>query len=194
MREYTFLDFFKSLLVANKGRRIWKKYNKRYDIEARGDYLVLLPSCEDEYNRHFFNYIDKCFEPRKRIVILAADPKIEKIAPLYERRNELIVCHIAPKEIEELIAYYAFKPFYFRFYLISLDEPCERKCSHLIGKKGITAEELIAVGIMGYDSEKYQKGSCVIRVPEYEGSDEEVVGFLRNCVVRETMNAKKVVS
>ena len=68
---------------------------------------------------------------------------------------------------------------YFRFYLVSLDEPSERKCSHLVGIKGITEEELIAVGIMGYDSEKYNKKKCLINAPEYRGSDREIEDFLR---------------
>ena len=179
MKDYTILDFVHSLFVANKGRQIWRKYNKRYQIEHRGDYFVLLPTNNDNYNRVFFNFIEKCFEARKRIIILAVDKKIEKIAPLYERRNEMIVCPITAVESEQLVSYYALKPFYFRFYLVSLDEPSERKCSHLVGIKGITEEELIAVGIMGYDSEKYNKKKCLINAPEYRGSDREIEDFLR---------------
>lgn len=177
MGKYTIIDFMKSLLLANKGRRIWRRYNNLYSIEYRADYFVLLPSNIDEYNLHFFNYIDKCFEARKRVIILTTDQKIEKIAPFYERKNELIVCPITSQDARELIAYYSLVLFYYRFYLISLDEPIERKCSQLIGKKGITAEELIAVGIMGYDSEKYQKKGRMRYVPDYRGTDRDIINF-----------------
>lgn len=183
MPEYTLFDFIKSLLTAYKGKRLWRRYNRLYKIKSRGDYLALLPTDTDEYNRIFFNYIDKCFEARKRVIILATDAKLEKIAPLYERKNELIVCPITPEDAKKLIAYYSFTPFYFRFYLLSLDEPAERKCSHLIGKKGITAEELIAVGIMGYDSMKYQKRGSAMRSPEYKGTDADIMGFLKSALI-----------
>ena len=180
MKNYSIIDFCRSLIVANKGRYIWRKYNKIYNIQNRGDYFVLL-SDVDAYNYIFFSYIEKCFEARKRVIILTTDKKIEKVATLFEKRNELIVCPISKNEADELISYYSFSMFYFRFFFISLDEPEERKCSHLIGKKGITAEELIAVGVMGLDGEKYIKSRHKLQKIDYKGNDSDIIKFLNSC-------------
>lgn len=176
---YTCRDLLQYLLMVNRGRKKWNKYKNKYNIRKENLYFVLLPTDNDEYNLIFFKYLDKCFEPHKKVIILAYDSKIEKVSFLFEKRNEIIVEQASKELCGELISYYTFMPFYERFYLVSLTEPHERKCDHLIGKKGITAEELIAVGIMGYDSEKYQKMKRHPQNPSYEGDDVEISSFLQ---------------
>lgn len=175
---YSCKDLLQYLSVVNRGRKIWNVYKNKYNIRKENLYLVLLPTDNNELNLIFFKYIEKCFEPHKKIIILAYDSKIKKISFLFEKRNEIVVETVSKKLCEELIFYYTFIPFYNRFYLISLTEPNERKCDYLIGKKGITAEELIAVGIMGYDIGKYHKMKKYIQNPSYEGNDEDIISFL----------------
>lgn len=187
MKAYTCKDFSRYIWEVNKGRKKWNYYKKRYNIRNTNSYLVLLSSNNDEYNLIFLRYIEKCFEPHKRIIILTIDEKMAKIAPLFEKKNELIVERISLKVCKEIIAYYAFMPFYERFYLISLEEPYERKCDYLIGKKGITAEELIVTGIMGFDSEKYQKLKKKPSVPNYKGNDVEIQSFFCKSQIEESI-------
>lgn len=175
----SFILLFKNLKLANKGRLLWRKYNKKYGINQNGYYLLLMPTSNREYNYHAMLYIEKCAEPLKKVIILTADKTVKKSAFLFEKKNEIIIENVTREESNWLIRYYALKPFYHRFWLITLDEPSERKCSHLIGKKGITAEELIAIGIMNYDYKKFDRGKRP-RKPLYEGKDKDILSFIND--------------
>lgn len=173
-----YIGLFKALLEGYKGRKIWKELNKKYNIAVDANYIVLLSTNNPEYNYYFLKGITESFEPRKRVIILTMDPRIKKTAALFEARNELIVLDISEEEVNELIRYYCLTDFYWRFKLIDLDRPYDRKCSQLIGKKGITAEQLIVCGIMECSYERYRSRVRLQSFPKYSGANREIISFL----------------
>ena len=180
MKIQIYIKLFKAIFQGYKGRKIWNQLNKKYNIVDEANYLVLLSTNNPAYNYYFLKGVSECFEPLKKIIILTIDPRIKKVAALFEKRNEFIILDVTEGKVDELIRYYSFTDFYWRFKLVDLDRPYDRKCSQLIGKKGITAEQLIVCGIMDCDFERYKSRIRPQKIPNYNGSNIEIRSFLED--------------
>ncbi|AGF58317.1 hypothetical protein B0P06_003368 [Clostridium saccharoperbutylacetonicum] len=157
---------------AQEGRNLWIEICNKYKLGDE-DYVILMPSLNAEYNYyallHLSEFIDRV--RAEKIIILTYDENVKKIGKMFSNK----ICDIydfSREEAEYLMKFYCLYMFTDKLIIISLEEPEGRNGRQLIGKKGITLEELIAIGIYGL------KECKKIIPPNYNGNDEKIKKFL----------------
>lgn len=166
-------QLYKNLISAYRGWWQWHKVVKSKGVESNTA-VVLLPSCDREINYLALLYLDDMLNSRKykNAVILTYDPTVEKCAQMFSS-NILRVVSFSRKKAEHLMQFYCLYEFDKRFICASLDEPVGRNGSALVGKRGITKEEIFAVGV--YRIYPFDK----LDGPAYIGDDDEIKIFLK---------------
>jgi len=162
----------KNLVEAYRGWWVWHRMVRKYHIGATA--VVLLPGMNPEYNRSALLFLDQMLTERKyeNAVIMTVDEVIVKCAELFSD-NLLGVELISRKQAKRLMQFYCLYEFDSRFMVASLDEPEGRNAYRLIGVKGTTVEELIALGV--YRLPDYEEPA----MPSYVGNDESILNILR---------------
>lgn len=157
------------------GWMFWHKLVKRYNLSGKNikTAVVLMPSNDDENSYYALLYLDRMLDLRgfKKAIILTISPLVAKAAELMTD-HLLAVEVIRSKDAEGLLQYYALTIFDPRFFAAALEDPNGRDGKKLIGSHGITAEEMVAIGI--YRIVPYVQK----RRPTYIGSDEELQRFM----------------
>ena len=135
--------------VARTAQREWKALLRQAAL-GPNDYFVLFPTENREYNTNGIKYLDT-FLLRvggNEAVVLTVDPWVQREAHLYSKCiKSIALCN--REKAGHLITLYELYRFHPRFITVSLDQPYCRKASGLIGVKGTTVEELIAIGVYG---------------------------------------------
>lgn len=133
--------------AAKQGMDEWISI-ERLSRLAPNDYVLLFPSDRFDYNYFGLKYLDTFLERvnGNKAVLLTFDQYVLKNASTFSDNIKSII-NFSREQAEKLLALYSLYIFDQRFVVISLDEPYTRNALGLIGKKGITAEELIAVGV-----------------------------------------------
>ena len=137
----------KKVRQAEKAQRQWNYLLKRTQLEDK-DYVILFPENDMECNYYGMLYLDTFLQRAngKKAVILANNAYvIDNIASLSSRIKEIILYE--KEQVEGLLAWYELCRFDDRFIVVSLDKPYCRKAKGLIGVKGTTIEQLVAIGI-----------------------------------------------
>ncbi|NRT73710.1 hypothetical protein [Clostridium beijerinckii] len=162
----------KNIEKASKGRQIWIKILEKYGI-GDGDYIILMPSLNNEYNYYTLLHLNEFINKvnAKRIILLTHDSVVKKVAKLFSNKIYDIL-YFSREDAECVMKFYCLYKFTDSLIIASLDEPEGRNGKSLIGKNGITLEEVIAIGVYGL--KEYKR----IIPPFYEGYDKEVKKFL----------------
>ena len=137
----------KRLELAKQGMMEWGNILRMTRLAA-DDHVILFPSDRFEYNHFGLKYLDTFLERvgGNKAVLLTFDPYVQNNATAFSDKIKSLI-YFERDRVEKLLALYTLYEFDERFIVISLDEPYVRNAEGLIGKKGITTEELIAVGI-----------------------------------------------
>lgn len=161
-----------SIEKAYNGRKLWLDIFEKYKLSDR-DYVILMPSLNSEYNYYALLHLDEFVRKVKaeKIIILTYDDRVQSTGKLFTNRIHDI-CYFSRENMELLMKFYCLYMFTDKLIIVSLEEPEGRSGKQLIGKKGITLEEIIAIGIYGL--EKCEK----ITQPYYDGNDENIKSFL----------------
>ena len=134
---------------ARKGKRLFSKIYKLFP-SSKGEKTAYLIFCEhDEEINHFaLLYLDEFLlrNDFQRAIIIASKPSLKEKVPTYSEKNTETVI-ISENDMEYLVSYYALMHFSENVRLVSLDKPEGRRGSYLLGKKGLTKEKLIAIGV-----------------------------------------------
>lgn len=139
---------------AAEGRRLWLSLVERYNAGDR-DYFILMPSAKQEYNHSALVYLDRFIESRKaeKVYVLAYDKYVfENGRKLSEKATEFV--EFSRQEAEALMQFYCMYQFTDKLIIASLDEPDGRNAYNLVGRKGITIEDVMAVGVYGLRKEE----------------------------------------
>lgn len=162
----------KNIIKAYKGRKIWIKLLKSYGLTDK-HYVVLMPSLNRDYNYYALLYLDKFLEKENAegALILTYDENVKKCARMFSGKI-IDVADFSREKAELLMKFYCLYQFTYRLIIASLEEPEGRDGLNLVGKKGITIEEIIAVGLYGLNREDRAAP------PEYKGNDPEILSFL----------------
>lgn len=165
------LQLYKNLFKAYQGWWRWHKICKKYRLGNTA--VILMPSEDRDNNFHALLYLDELLKRRgwEDAVVLSCDEVSVKSAE-YLAKNLKKAAYISRKHAEQIMQYYCLYEFDSRLIVASLDEPSGRNASSLIGKKGVTVEELVAIGI--YKIIPFER----ITVPKYKGDDKEIKNFL----------------
>lgn len=162
----------RNLRIALHGWWIWHRIVKRYHLDRTR--VVLLPSCNRQYNYAALRYADQMLRFHKfdNVIFLSVDSAVKNAASLLCQQLHAVEI-ISRKEAECLMQYYCLLDFDSRFVVGSLDEPNGRNAKGLIGVNGTTVAELVALGV--YQLSKFEPEP----VPEYTGEDLNIKALLR---------------
>jgi len=137
------------LKEAQQGRDFWLNLKKTYQF-GENDYILLMPSQKREYNDTALLYLKQFYNTVKanKIFILTFDPITkQKIEMDFSDIARLV--NITREQAEHLMTYYCLTMFTDKLIVISLEEPEGRHGMELIGKNGLTIDEIVAIGIYG---------------------------------------------
>ena len=164
-------QLYKNLIKAYRGWWQWHKVSKNASSKTA---VILMPTNDKVINRLSMLYLDEMLGKRKmqNAIILSADSAVAKSAKLFSKKITKVI-PFSREKAELLLQYYCLYEFDRRFIVASLDEPYGRNGSALIGQKGTTVEEIFAIGVYRLFPFKQRP------MPEYIGSDEEVVAFMQ---------------
>lgn len=158
-----------------KGWLIWHGIVKKYGlkkIEHHKTAVVLIP-CDDMENCYFaLLYIERMLKLREleKVIILTQKDVIIKAAKIM-CPSLLGAELLSEDQSAALTQYYDTRLFDPRFIHASLTEPFGRNGRALVGVKGITTEEAVAIGV--YKIIPYVRK----RRPAYAGADQDLQAF-----------------
>lgn len=162
-----------NLKIALKGCYYWHSICRTKGFNNTA--VVLIPDEDKEISYYALLYLDNMLEVHHfdNAIILTIDSVAAKAAPLFSKRI-LSIKVVSRKESESLIKLYSLIKIDDKFFCVSLDKPEGRKGSVLIGQKGVTKEELLAIGIYNIYPIVRPKQN------EYIGNDSEVLDYIVN--------------
>lgn len=160
-----------NIKLASLGRSLWISFIENYKLGDR-DFVLLMPSANRDYNYYSLLYINQFIQEKKadKVYILTFDEKVKKSYHLFSDKTEVV--HFSREDARKLMKFYSLYMFTDKLIIASLDEPEGRTGIQLIGKKGITLEEIIAVGVFGL--REFRKEKPLV----YTGNDSDVISFL----------------
>ena len=114
------------------------------------DRIVLFPTDDYECNLQGMRYLDTYLQREnadKAIIITIENNVKREIQGLSDNIKTII--EISREQADNLISLYELHIFDERFVVVSLDKPISRNGSNIIGYKGTTVEQVVAIGIYG---------------------------------------------
>lgn len=137
----------KSLFQCKCGYFVWHQLIRKHP-EIQNTAVVLMPSCDDLCNYYAMLYINQFLEVtnRENAVILTYDKQVIENADKFSA-NIIAVIPFSRKKAELLMKYTSLYEFDSRLVVASLDEPTGRNGKNLVGIKGLTEEEIFAIGV-----------------------------------------------
>ena len=139
----------KKLEEASIGLSEWHRLDIKYSLK-NNDYVVLFCDEDREINEAGMVYLDTFLNRigGDRLIILTDNQFV--IDNIKKYSDNLAGIEIISKEQSDcFISLYSLFHFDHRFRLVSLDKPFCRKAKRVIGVKGTTVEQLVAIGIFG---------------------------------------------
>lgn len=139
----------KDIEKAYKGRQLWIELRDKHQW-GDGDYVILMPSDDKECNYYSLLYLNSFINQNKgqRAYLLTCDEGVKRNAARFSDK----ICDIidfSRESAECLMKFYSLYTFTDKLIIASLNEPEGRSGLRLIGKKGLSVEEIVAIGIYG---------------------------------------------
>lgn len=136
------------LLEAWKGWWFYHRFVKKYHLQQTK--ICLIPSSEGKYVNASLLYLDQMLRVQgyDSAVILTV-PDIKKAEAALFSDKILFVKRIRRKTAERIMQFYCLYDFDERLIVCSLEEPAGRQALGLVGKNGITEEEVFVTGVYG---------------------------------------------
>lgn len=188
--------FVKSIYNVWKGRYIWKKVLKRYFVDLKFDFVILLPKGDSQVNYYTLLYLNKFIEylekrknslasigipvirRNENFFIITNDSDVNTCAQTICRRVSQIIT-FSDDEIEQLLQYYCLYPFTNRLIIGLLDGIPGRNDYTALIKCGFTVEELVANCIFDLKIPHFNYKSRP-KIPLYNGHDSTIVRFINS--------------
>lgn len=127
---------------AKQGREFWLKLVDKYHIDNTV-YVILMPHKGEKYNRPVIKYLGEFLKKRgiSRALLLTRDEWVSENKGLYKDIADAV--SLSQEQIETLIQFYQLYEFAPNIVIASLKYPAGRMGEKLIGKKGLTADEVV---------------------------------------------------
>lgn len=165
-------QLFKKIVSCYRGWWYWHLFRRTWKINNTA--VILIPDRDREIVFFALAYLDQLLDQRgwKNAVLLSTDTWIVKCAPHFSSKI-LAARQISPEQEDDLLQFMCLYRFDDHFICASIDLPEGRNGSVLIGKKGVTKEEIFVVGVYGLYP--FQQA----HVPAYDGNDPEIMRFMK---------------
>ena len=135
---------------AEKGRSFWLELVKEYQIATK-EYVLLLPSDTPEYHepalKHLEDFLVKKGADRAIVLYVGEMPDAVEYEKKISAYSSYItdVKKIRREDYENLVRFYCLYEFTDRLVIASLEEPDGRLGKNMVGKKGLTLEDVVKV-------------------------------------------------
>lgn len=165
-------QLLENVFSCYRGWWLWHQICKTQGIGDTA--VILIPKGDRESGYFALAYLDCLLKRRgwKNAILLSPDHLLLKCAECFSN-NILAVRLLKSGQEEDLLQLACLYRFDNRFICASIDRPEGRNGSSLIGKKGLTKEEIFAVGVYGI---------CPfhrVQIPVYRGSDPDIIRFMK---------------
>jgi hypothetical protein len=137
----------KRLVAAWRGRALWTRLRKRYDID-NGSYVVAFIEDDDALNETALAHVqDLIADRRARGVVVVTDQ--ESVAEQAgEQANGVVAVEVlGSREIEHLLSFYELYQFTPRLFFVSLTRPHGNRLSQMVGVNGLTLDDLVCLSM-----------------------------------------------
>lgn len=131
--------------AALRGARLWAGLSRRHDLD-RGVYVLLLAEHDPELNAVALRHVEDLLKDRRAAgVVLVSD----SATPSPERAPGIIgVERWASRSIDALISFNELGSFTDRLLVVSLTKPFGNGLHRLLGRQGVTKEDLVCLGCL----------------------------------------------
>jgi len=134
----------KQIYTAYRGSRLWGRLERKYKVD-QGLYVVLMPEDDAELNAAALGHVeDLVADRRARGVVLVTDRSLSR--PMLSEPGVVGNEAWTGRQIDSLIAYFELHSFSDRLLVVSLTKPFGNGLHHLLGRQGITKEDLVCLG------------------------------------------------
>jgi hypothetical protein len=148
---------FRQIYAAYRGSRLWAGLERRYKLD-QGVYVLLMPEGDAELNAAALGRIDDLVADRRaQGVVLVRDSSVSQAmssesgdsGPAPERSPGIVGSESwTARQMDALIAYYELSSFSDRCLIVSLTKPFGNGLHRLLGRQGVTKEDLVSLGCL----------------------------------------------
>lgn len=138
------MKLIKYLLMAYRGRLLWKKMRKKYGFGDPKARYILFPSEDEEYNHWGCYYLPDYVKNNKigyLIILSFNDGILEKCTKEPDVEKSLL--KISKRDMACLIKFAALVNMMNEWTIVSVKEPYDTGAERLLGKKGVTKREIV---------------------------------------------------
>lgn len=141
-------DVLNKIKDAEAGRELWLSLVEKHSIKD-GEYVVLFPGAYDDWAYYGALYLDDFlkFKASGRALALCFDDEVRRCVASLSQKSEIL--EFSREDAERLIAFYSLYMFTDSLIILSPDKPAGRNGTGIVGVKGVTVEEIVAIGIYG---------------------------------------------
>lgn len=129
------------VMLARKGREVWLSLTEKYNINNM-KYVIILPDSKRQYNEPALVYLKAFLDKRgvKQALVLTYDKWALSMKEKYQKFAQIEQC--PENDIKAILQFYCLYEFAPNIVIASLEEPSGRMGTGIIGKKGLSAEEV----------------------------------------------------
>jgi len=137
---------FRQTYAAYRGSRLWARLERKYQVD-QGLYVILMPEDDAELNEAALRHVgDLVADRRAQGVVLVADRSLSR--PMLSEPDVVGSESWTGRQIDALIALFELHSFSDRLLIVSLTRPFGNGLHHLLGRQGITKEDLVCLGCL----------------------------------------------
>ncbi len=161
----------KKLKVMKKGKQIIQKILSKLPDKTA---IVVFPDSGSIDNYYGLLYLDNFLQNfhYEKVWIITASNLFEKVVPVLVDSDYKII-NMNQEDVDKIITLFSLTSINPAFWVASLSIPNGRKAANLVGIKGLTYEEVFAVGVYKLLFNNFQP-----KTPIYLGDDPEILKFL----------------
>ena len=135
---------WKYLLAAYKGKMVWNKIRKQYGCGYEPSRYVFFPSAGPEYNAWGLYYLQYFIQKKHfdKVMLVTCEENLAAALDNIRHNNKHIIS-IMPEQMSNIMRYMALVNLGAECTIVSVKEPYDTGAERLLGKKGVTKEEIV---------------------------------------------------
>lgn len=147
---------FRRLMRAWRGRAVWIRLRKRYDID-NGAYAVAFVEDDHALNQVALAHVEDLIADRRARGVVVVTDQAWVAEQASKETDGILGVEVLPElEIECLISFYELYQFTPRLFFVSLTRPSENRLWKMVGVRGLTLDDLVCLSmyrIRGWSAE-----------------------------------------
>ncbi len=142
---------FGQIYAAYRGSRLWAGLERRYKLD-QGVYVLLMPEDDAELNAAALGRIDDLVADRRAQGVVVVRDRSSEVGVEWADADDLASIvgteSWTERQIDALIAFYELCSITDRLLIVSLTKPFGNGLHRLLGRQGVTKEDLVSLGCM----------------------------------------------